>query len=149
MRLHVQDQKKTFKEAPRRLQDASKMPLGGLQDAHKTPPSRIKIVRRSTRGFKPPPSGAKDSSRRLQNAKTHLQDGSKTLPKRQNTPKTASRQPPRRLQDGMSYEKMTFSSPSQPTATTAVCAQAVLLRSLPPIGSTSEITHRRGSAASA
>ena len=132
--------KKTSKEARRRLQDASKMPLGRLQDAHITPPSRIKIVRQSTRGFKPPPSSAKDSSRRLQNAKTRFQAASKT-------PASQLKTVPKCCQNGMSYEQVTFSSPSQPTATTAVYAKPVLLCNLLPISNNSEITHTRGSAA--
>ena len=63
------------KTPPRRPQDASRTPSRRPHDASKPPPSRIKIVRQSTRGLKPPPSSAKDSPRRLQNAKTRVQDG--------------------------------------------------------------------------
>ena len=118
---------------------AFRTPSRRPQDASTPPPSLIKIVRQSIRGFKPPP-----------NAKPP-QDVSKT-------PKHASKQPPRRLQDGPRrhqsalktacvMEKITFSSPSQPTATSAVYAQAVLLCNLLTISNDSEITHTRGSAA--
>ena len=128
------------KTHPRRLQDASRTPSRRPQDASKPPPSRIKIVRRSTRGFKPPPSSAKDSSRRLQNAKTRFQAASKT-------PASQLKTVPKCCQNGMRYEQVTFSSPSQPTATTAVYAKPVLLCNLLPISNNSEITHTRGSAA--
>ena len=88
---------------PRRLQDASKTPSSRPQDDSKPPPSRIKIVRRSTRDFKPPPSSVKDCSRRLQNSKTSFQAASKTPPRR---PKKS----PKCFHNGMSYDKITFSS---------------------------------------
>ena len=125
---------------PRRLQDGSKTRSSRPQDASKPPPSRIKIVRQSTRGFKPPPSSVKDCSRRLQNSKTSFQAASKTPPRR---PKKS----PKCFHNGMSYDKITFSSLPQPTATSAVYAQAVLLCNLLPISNNSEIIHTRGSAA--
>ena len=88
---------------PRRLQDGSKRRSSRPQDASKPPPSRIKIVRRSTRDFKPPPSSVKGCSRRLQNSKTIFQAASKTPPRR---PKKS----PKCFHNGMSYDKITFSS---------------------------------------
>ena len=127
---------------PRRLQDVAETPSSRPQDASKPPPSRIKIVRQPTRSFKPPPSSVKDKdcSRRLQNSTTHFQATSKTPPRR---PKTSSKC----FHNGMSYDKITFSSIPQPLGTSAVYAQAVLLCNLLPICNNSEITTTRGSAA--
>ena len=133
MRYHVQDHKKnrgSSRTSPRRLQDASKTPSSRPPDASKPPPRRIKIVRQSARGFKPPPSSVKDCSRRLQNSKTSFQAASKTPPRR---PKKS----PKCFHNGMSYDKITFSSLPQPTATSAVYAQAVLLCNLLPISNNS------------
>ena len=128
------------KTPPRRLQDASRTSSRRPQDASKPPPNRIKIVRQSTRGFKPPPRSPKDSPRRLQNAKIRFQAASKRPPRRR---KTSSKC----CQNGMRHEKIEFSSPSQPMANTAVYAQAVLICKLLPVSNNSEIIHTRGSAA--
>ena len=76
---------------PGRLQDGSKTRSSRPQDASKPPPSRIKIVRRSTRDFKPPPSSVKDCYA----SKTAKQD---------------SRQPPRHLQDGPRSRQSAFTT---------------------------------------
>ena len=98
MRHHVQDQKQIFKEAPSRLQDASKMLLGRVQDAYKTPPSRLQDALKSF-------ANRHEALSRLQATPKTPQDGSET-------PKYASRQPPRGFQDGPRRRQGAFKTTS-------------------------------------
>ena len=84
--------------SPKRLQDVSRTPPRRLQDASEPPTRCLKIVYESTRGFKPPPSHAKDSSKRRPTTEMRLQAASQKSPRRPGTS-------PRRFQIGISDEK--------------------------------------------